>query len=138
MSVKVATYRKLDSREEYACSALEAREWAGGFADLRIEFGADRRFRWNPRCNQRPKLEGMVIACAGMNRQLRPWLLFYPIPAADYGEAVQRDFRERILPVLKEWLTVEVAKKETEIIGEELLLVELRNGSLMTHRLKYL
>jgi hypothetical protein len=138
MSVKVAAYKKLHPSEEYACSALEVKEWSKGFADLRIEFGTHRNFQFDSRCNNRPKIQGNVVVSVSIDRQLKPALFLYPIPNSQYPEQVKKEFLAGILPDLKKWLTEQLAKHENEIIGQETVVIELNGGHFKMHRLRYL
>jgi hypothetical protein len=138
MSVKVATYKKPHVTEQYACSVLKVQEWAKGLADLRIEFGTNRSFQFDSRCNNRPKIQGIVTASAAIDRQLKPVLFFYPIPNSQYPEEVEKEFREQILADLKKWLIDRLANRDNQIIGHEMILIELKNGNFEIHRLRYL
>ena len=137
MSVKVAVYKNPPPAEQYACSVLEVQKWAKGLADLRIEFGKRRSFQLDPRCTNRPKIQGTVVANAWIDRQLKPALSFYPLPTSQYPAAAQQEFRERILGDLKQWLTDRLAGNEREMIGQEMMAVELRGGAFVEHPLRY-
>lgn len=138
MSVKIAAFKKLPPTEEYACSVLEIQEWSKEFADLRIEFGTHKRFQFNSRCNLRPKIQGMVVASVSIDRQLKPALFFYPISSFKYSEPAKKEFRELILNELKKWLVEELLKPETEMVGQNTMLIELNGVQFKTHRLRYL
>jgi hypothetical protein len=138
MSVKIAAFKKLPPEYEYACSVLEVQEWAKEFADLRIEFGTHKTFQLNPRCNSRPKIQGDVVVSIAVDSQLKPSLFFYPILGSKYMEAVKKEFRDQILTDLKEWLTGQLADHQTEMIGKEIIAVELTGGHFKMHRLRYL
>lgn len=137
MSVKVAVFKNPPPGELYACSVLAVQNWAKGLADLRIEFGKRRRFQLDPRCSQRPKIAGTIIVSAWVDRQFKPALIFYPLPASQYPETVQKEFLERILADLKKWLEDRLAREETEMVGAEMMLVELNRGVLVEHPLRY-
>ena len=138
MSVKVAAYKKISPSESYACSVLEVQHWAKGLADLRIEFGTHRSFHFPPRCNLRPKIQGIVVASLLIDRQLKPALFLYPIPGSKYPETVKKIFLERMLPELMCWLEEHLVKPEAEFIGHEMALVELKDGRFEMLRLRYL
>jgi hypothetical protein len=138
MSVKVATFKKLPPTETYACSALEVQEWAKELADLRIEFGAHKSFRFDPRCNSRPKIQGTIVASLFIDHQLKPALFFYPIPGFKYPESAKNEFLERMDNDLKKWLEDQLSKHETDMVGREMILLELRDDRLAMHRLRYL
>jgi hypothetical protein len=138
MSVKVAVFKKLSPLEDYACSVLEIKEWSKGLADLRIEFGSQKNFQLNPRCNQKPKFQGKVILSIAIDSQLKPSLLFYPIAMSQYPEQAKKEFREVVLEELKQWLSEKMMQRETEIIGHELIAIELQGGHFKTHLLRYL
>lgn len=138
MSVKVATFKKLPPTETYACSVLEVQEWAKELADLRIEFGVQRIFRFDPRCKSRPKIQGIVAASLFIDYQLKPALYFYPIPGSKYPESVKYEFMQRMENELKKWLEDRLAKHETDMPGREMILMELNNARFSMHRLRYL
>ncbi len=138
MSVKVATFKKLSPNTTYACSVLEIQEWAKGLADLRIEFGTQKSFRFDPRCSSRPKIQGTVVVSLFIDRQLKPALYFYPIPGSLYPETAKKEFLERVLGGLKHWLEDRLSKHETDMIGREMILVELKDARFEMHRLRYL
>ena len=139
MAVKVASFKKLSPAEAYACSVPEAQTWARQFADMRIEFGKQRSFQPNPHYVSRPKIAGIVIAKATIDRQLKPALLFYPIPRAQYPESLHAEFLEQMLSDLQRWLAGHLAAGGDTLIGpEETLLVELNGTVFKTHRLRCL
>lgn len=138
MSVKVAVYKKLPSAHEYAASELEIKKWAKGFTDLRIEFGSRKSFSFDARCHHKPKIQGIIVASAVIDRQLKPALFFYPIPAVRYPESARIQFQERILGDLREWLEMQFSKQVAEIVGYESILIELNGTEFKEHRLRYL
>lgn len=138
MSVKVATFKKLRPAETYACSVLEVQEWAKDYADLRIEFGAQKNFRFDPRCISRPKLQGIVVASLFIDSQLKPAIYFYPVPGSKYPESVHKEFLKRMETDLKVWLNDKLEKHDTEMVGREMVVMELNNSRLSFHRLRYL
>jgi hypothetical protein len=138
MSVKVAAFRKIPPGEQYACSNLEVKNWAKGLADLRIEFGSHRRFMFDARCSQRPKIEGIVVVSAWIDRQLKPALFFYPIPNSKYPESAKKEFLEQVLNELKKWLEDQLSKPESEMLGRDMILFELKAAGFELHRLRYL
>lgn len=138
MSVKVATFIKIPPTETYACSALEVQEWAKEFADLRIEFGTHKSFRFDPRCKSRPKIQGIVAVSLFIDCQLKPALYFYPIPASKYPESAKFEFLARLENDLKKWLEDQLAKHETDMVGREMMLMELKDARFTMHRLRYL
>ena len=138
MAVKVAVFKKLSPAEDYVCSVLEIKEWAKGLADLRIEFGSQKKFQLNPRCNQKPKFQGKVVVSIAIDNQLKPSLFFYPLAVDQYPEQAKKEFREVVLNELKQWLSEKLGSRETEIIGHEMIIVEIYGGHFKTHRLRYL
>jgi hypothetical protein len=138
MSVRVATFKKLPPTETYACSVLEVQEWAKELADLRIEFGVQRSFRFDPRCKSRPKIQGIVAASLFIDCQLKPALYFYPIPGSKYPESAKLEFMERMENDLKKWLEDRLVKHETDMVGRETMLMELKDARFTMHRLRYL
>lgn len=138
MSVRIATFKKLRAAETYACSALEIQTWAKGMADLRIEFGKQRSFQWDPRVVTRPKIEGDVVASLLIDRQLKPALYFYPIPVAKYSQTAGKAFHQKVLADLRSWLEDQVTQGDNRLAGTELLLVELQGIRFKTHRVRYL
>ena len=138
MSVKVAAFKKLSPAEDYACSVLEIKEWAKDFADLRIEFGTQKKFQMPPRCNSQLKIRGQALASIAMDCQLKPSLFFYPVAVSKYSEKARKEFKDKILATLKEWLTGKLRDRETEIIGHEMMMIELSGDQLTTHFLRYL
>lgn len=138
MSVKVATFKKLPPTYTYACSVLEVKEWAKEFADLRIEFGAQKSFRFDPRCGSRPKIQGTIIVSLFIDCQLKPAVYFYPVPTSQYPETARQEFLKHTFNHLKKWLEEEISKHETDMVGRKLVLIELKNAHLEMHRLRYL
>ena len=138
MSVKIAAFKKLPPGYEYACSVLEIKEWSKGFADLRIEFGTHKTFQFDPRRNNRPKIQGDVVVSIAVDGQLKPSLFFYPILGSKYPEAVKKEFMDQILTDLKEWLTGQLADRQTDMIGKEMIAIELNGGRFKMHSLRYL
>jgi hypothetical protein len=138
MSVKVAAFRKLPVTEQYACSVLEVKNWAKGFADLRIDFGSHKSFQFDSRCFQRPKIEGIVVVSASIDCQLKPALFFYPIPNSKYLDPAKKEFLERILNELRKWLEGQLSKNDTDMVGREMILAELKSAGFEMHRLRYL
>jgi hypothetical protein len=137
VSVKVATYKKLPSTGTYACSVLEVQEWAQDFADLRIEFGAQKSFRFDSRCISRPKLQGIVVMSLFIDAQLKPAIYFYPIPSSKYPEPVHQEFLERLETDINKWLEDRLLRRETDMVGREMLLMELISNRFTIHRLRY-
>jgi len=138
MGVKIAAFKKLPPAEQYACSVLEVQKWAKGLADLRIEFGTRKSFRFEARCNTRPKIQGIIVVSAWIDRQLKPAIFFYPIPNSQYPEPAKQEFLDRILADLKQWLKEYLLKPDAEMVGREMMLIELKDGCLEAHRLRYL
>ena len=138
MSVKIAAYKKPSPAQDYACSVIEAKEWAEDFADLRIEFGSQKKFQMPARCDLQKKFRGQVIVSIAIDCQLKPSLLFYPVEISQYTDPVQKEFREKVLGELKQWLNEKLSRKASEVIGHDMVLVELAGGKLNTHFLRYL
>jgi hypothetical protein len=138
MSVKVAAFKKLPLTEQYACSVLEVKEWAKGLADLRIDFGTHKSFQFDSRYSQRPKIRGTVVASISIDRQLKPAIFFYSIQNSQYPEQAKKVFLERILIDLKKWLADKLSNYETDIIGHETMLIELKGVDFEVHRLRSL
>ncbi|TCL64752.1 hypothetical protein EDC14_101851 [Hydrogenispora ethanolica] len=138
MSVKVAAYKKLHPTEAYACSAIEAQNWAQTFADLRLDFGSFRSFRLDPRCSRRPKITGVVVAKAMIDAKLKPALYFYPFPNSRYPEPLRKEFLTKILPEIQTWIEGYLAAADTEMVGQMMLVVELMAAGFTIHRLRCL
>ncbi len=138
MSVRVATFKKLHPTESYAGSVMEIQDWASGLADLRIEFGAQRSFRLDPRCTQRPKLEGIVIANAWIDLKLKPALYLYPFPSLKYSDQLKHEFLQTVLAEVKTWLERHLETRGDALIGYETIVIELKGNQFKLHRLRYL
>ena len=138
MSVKIAAFKNPPPGAEYACSVLEVKEWAKGLADLRVEFGTDRVFRFSPRCVNRPKLQGSVVASMAVDRQLKPSLFFYALPGSQYPGPARQEFSAGVLGQLRKWLDGQLVKSGEAMVGQEMVVVELVGGRFKIHYLRYL
>ena len=83
-----------------------------------------RRFEFDSRGTHRPKIAGCVVAEATCNPEREGWFCAYAIPKEKYPEEARIDFRDRVLPRLREWLARQMAKPDTAVLGHDLIIVE--------------
>ena len=96
------------------------------------------RFSFDPRCHHRPSLAGPVVASVSVSRELTAILQFYSVAADRYPDQAVAKFREVLLPRMRSWLLIQLAKPQTAILGYEELIVEWTGHEHREHELRFL
>ena len=136
--MKIKVYRNPPKTEAYLYSKKEVREFFESIENLRVVFGICDSFKFDSRCFHRPDVKGTVVADVTVNRELEPAIYLFSIEVNKISEKVRKEFVENITTDMKNWLKDQIAKNETEIIGHESLIIELRDDKFLEHKLRYL
>lgn len=130
---------KLPKSERFACSARELKAAFSGVENLGVYCGAlGKSFSFDSRSKRRPTLEGTVVASAQVSRDLEAILNLYAIRREDYSERAADEFRDSIIPQIREWLKSQLAKQRTAVLGVESLLVEWTGRGHKKHEMRFL
>lgn len=124
MSIKLHVDRKLPSSEIYACTKNEAKSVFFELDEVEIHFGQETHFEFVSGVHQPPKLTGAVVASATIDRDGTATLHFYPIRKEDYSEHEHAECVESELVKMRDWLKVEQAVPEVQVVSNRQLILE--------------
>jgi hypothetical protein len=123
----------------FASSVRSIRRLFRNIDSLSIYLGVlSKTYRFDSRCRNRPKLTGVVIASLSVSREREGLFLFYPVSKKIYHEDAAVDFENIIMPQIKEWYEMQLAKPETAIHGNEQIIIEWADSKHTCHGLRYL
>jgi hypothetical protein len=129
----------LPKSERFACSAKELKAAFSGIENLGVYCGAlGKSFAFDGSSTNRPKLEGIVVADAQVSRELDAHLILYPVRREDYPERATNEFCDLLLPQIRGWLEVQLAKSQTAILGVESLIIEWTGREHKRHEIRFL
>jgi hypothetical protein len=115
----------LPKSERFAVSAAYLRGVFGDIDQLSAYRGTlGKTFAFDSRCSKRPILVGPVVASIGVSRERRAILQLYPVKVCQYSEEAAVQFAGEVLPALKGWLTIQLAKPELAVMGYQQVVVE--------------
>ena len=125
--------------EMFPCSSKDLKLIFADIEPLRIWRGAlQKRFSFDSRCSNRPKLKGKVVASVSVNRNLTAIMQVYPVRRTNYSPEALIEFRETMLPFMHEWLIAQLSKQPTAILGVEKLIIEWTGTVHKTHTVRFL
>lgn len=96
----------------------------GEFIHLSCHFGSlSHHFRFDSRCFEQPMLYGPVVASLSVSRTRSAILQIYPIRIESYPSKARSDFETKVVPSLRTWLSQQVEKPETAVLGHEEMII---------------
>jgi hypothetical protein len=99
------------------------------FVDLSCHFGSlSDHFRFDSRCFERPTLNGLVVASLSFSRARTAIMQVFPIGIERYSDEARSEFTLKVVPYLQRWLSCQLEKPDTAVLGYEQLIVTW-NGS---------
>ncbi len=118
-----------------ACFGKDAIKW--------ISFGAiGRRFKFDSRQNNRPRLTGVVVASLSFNPNLSAYnptpsahICLYPVRKDDYDERGKPAFSEIVLPKFREWLEQKRQAPDTSNSRQSKIIAEWTGSEHRFHEL---
>jgi len=115
----------LQKNECYPCSRREAKATFGDMGLKWIGLGWPlRQFESDSRGTHRPNIGGEVVAEVAYSPEREGWFCAYAIRKEKYPEEAKVDFRDRVLPRLREWLARQMTKPDTAVLGYDHVIVE--------------
>lgn len=130
---------KLPNSERFACSSQSLKGAFSEVDNLEVCCGVlGKSFSFDSRSNKRPRLEGTVVAQAQVNRDLESILILYALSKENYPEIAAEEFRDLIIPEIREWLKAQLIKPKTAILGVETLLIEWTGRGHKKHMMRFL
>jgi hypothetical protein len=96
------------------------------FGDLSVHF------RFDSRCFERPALDGPVVASLSFSRARSAIMQVYPVRIESYPDQARKEFELKVLPTLHDWLSRQLEKPETAVLGHQEMIVTW-NGSAHTY-----
>ncbi len=130
--------KKIPPNYVYPCSRRDVRDIFGTELLKSVWFGMWPEFQFDSRAYPRPHISGVVAASMTVSRSNEAMLLFYRIAREEYSDYLRFRVREMLGGLVLEWTRNQMARSETEILGNEELIVEIRDGLLVTHEMRYL
>ena len=97
-----------------------------------------KQFAFDSRCNDRPKISGVVIAKITVSRELETYACIYPILNDKYNDEAAHEFVKGILPKMRSWMQNQLSKPETQFLGYETMIVEWAEDKHVLHEIRYL
>ena|ERR1051326_2650054 len=129
----------LPRSERFACSARKLKAAFSDVEKLGVYCGVLRKsFSFDSRSKNRPNLKGTVVASIRINRELECILSLYAIRREDYPDRAADEFCDSIIPRIHEWLTSQLVKPKTAILGVEYLLIEWTGREHKRHEMRFL
>jgi len=95
--------KKLPKTERFACSENDVKKEFSGSQLTEADFGYYSKtlfFEKNPK----PRIKGKIIAYLTVTTLRHSSLTLYPIKCADYSDQASNDFKNTILPEMRDWL----------------------------------
>jgi len=130
---------KLPASQRFAASRRAVKRTFGDIEDLSAWFGVfTRTFTFDRYLSHRPRITGTVIASLSVSRDRSAHLRFYPIARVSYSDDAAAQFESEMLSRLRSWLTRQLAKPETAILGAEEIIVEWTRGEHRVHEMRFL
>jgi len=131
-------YRNLNKNEKYVTTKKQVKSYLSNDENITVVFGLRRVFELDSRCSNVLNIKGIVVASAYCNRDKTIGVSFFPIPQNVYDEQAYEEFNNAILPQIKKWFEVQVAKPDTAILGVEELIIEWSEKNHLFHSVRFL
>lgn len=128
----------IDPAYVYPCSRRDVRVAFGDELLEKAWFGLTPDFRFDSRPTHRPKVLGFVPIHVSVNRQNEATFYANRVRREDDSILLRSRLRETMRGGMRAWTERKVVRTETQIVGHEELIVEVRDGLLLTHELRYL
>lgn len=128
----------IDPAYVYPCSKRDVREAFGDELLEKAWFGLTPDFRFDSRATHLPKVRGFVPIHVTVNRENVATFYANRVRREDDSILLRSRLRELMRGEMRSWTERKVARTETEILGHEELIVEVRDGLLLTHKIRYL
>jgi len=129
----------LPKSERFAASAAALRRAFGDIDQLSAYRGSlGKTFSFDSRCSKRPELVGPVVASIQVSRSRTASLQLYPVKVREYSDAAAAHFAEKVLADLRAWLTSQLAKPETSVLGYQQVVVEWVRDGHRFHEVRFL
>ena len=129
----------LPKSERFAASAASLRSVFGDIDQLSAYRGfLGKTFSFDSRCSKRPKLVGPVVASIQLSRSRTALLQLFPVKVREYSEEAAAHFVGEVLADLKAWLTSQLAKPETAVLGYQQVVVEWSTAGHKFHEVRFL
>lgn len=136
--MKVTFTRNLPRTESYISSKKDVKAFLGHYEMLNVNFGMRRKFKFDSRCSNKPKVEGPVVVSVSINRSREIMVSFYPVSLSDLPVDVVTEFHEKTLQAISKWIDETVGKPETAIVGVEQLIVAIVGTHIKFHQTVFL
>lgn len=133
MKVEVSYLQKTEC---FPCTRREAKATFGDLDVVSIGLGCLwRHFRFDSRCRHRPDVaEQHIVAEAGYGPDRKAHFSAYVVREDAYPLQAREDFRDRVLPEMRQWLQTQIAKLDTATLNHEYLIVEWDGTTHQFHR----
>lgn len=128
----------IDPAYVYPCSRRDVKEAFGTELLESAWFGLGAEFEFDSRATHRPRISGFVPMHVSVNRQNEATLYLYRVKREDDSILLRSRLREIMRGDLRAWTERKVARTDTQVLGHEKLIVEVKGGLLLTQELRYL
>ena len=134
--------RSLGNRYVYPCSKADVKAAFGDDTLDSASFGLSHEFHLEPRYSPIPKILGTVILALAAPRAEDTWfsseynrssLYIFRVAKEDFNERAHAAVTDLMNGPMRRWLDSKTIRSQTEIFGQDELLVEFRNGQLLLH-----
>lgn len=129
-------FRNLNKNELYAATKRQLKLFFSDIEELSVLYGLNRKFLFDPRCSNRPKLSGIVVASISYHRDRSINFYLYPLSLKNYPENALADFNHTVLSDIKHWLQILMSNSDTSLLGIYTLVIEWDGDKHIFHRLK--
>lgn len=136
--MEIRKYRELNQHETYPVTKKQLKQTLTDFSEATAIFGLSRKFEFDSRLPDPPRIKGIVVADASCNREKENVLYLYPIPKADYSEKANADFANSVLPKVKSWMEQQQTKPDTAVLGVEQLIIKWNGHQHRYHHSRFL
>lgn len=130
--------RNLSKTESYISSKKDVKAFLGHYEMLTVNFGMRRKFEFDSRCSNKPKVAGPVVVSVSINRSREAMVSFYPVSLSDLPVDAVKEFHGNTLLAISKWIEKTVAKPEMAIVGVEQLIVALEEEQIIFHQTVFL
>ena len=128
----------IDGAYVYPCSKRDVREAFGEGLLRKAWFGLTPDYLLDRRATHAPKTRGALPMHVTVNRGNEATLYVNRIRREDDSLFLRSRLRALMRGEMREWTERMVTRTETQVLGHQELLVEIRDGALLTHELRYL
>ncbi|MEC0368995.1 hypothetical protein [Paenibacillus chibensis] len=136
--MKFTFTRNLPKTERYISSKRYLKATLGHIDSLDVNFGLRRKFEFDSRCTNKPKINGLVVVSVSVNRSREGIVSFYPVTVSGLPDTAISAFQENILQKISAWIDGVVGKSDASILGVEQLIVEFEDNSFRFHHVTFL